>query len=135
MRQNVKKAHPRQYNDEMEALATRTKTHGWALADVRLMTAAKRRFIAKGCHNINQLLLEVLPHKTLDAIKDKRRKDSYKSLLSKTNSADTDLLSDESESEGEIVPSPVNNQTASNDNELSYTSVEDAFGDDLDPDS
>lgn len=33
IRQHVKNAHPSQYNDELETLATRAKTHGWALAD------------------------------------------------------------------------------------------------------
>lgn len=78
---------------------------------IQLMAAAERRLIAKGCRNINQQLLVVLPHKTLDAIQGKRRKDSYKNLMANTNTNDADLLSEESDAEDEIVPDPSVNQS------------------------
>lgn len=126
MRQHLKKSHPRDYNDEMELLASRAKAHGWALADVRLMAAAERRLTAKGCRNINRQLLLVLPHKTFDAIRGKRRKDSYKNLLANTSWNDTELLSDESDTEDEVVPEPSTSQSAV---------VDVASRDVLDPDS
>lgn len=71
-----RRAHPVAHNEAINIERTKRQ---WTDEEVRLLAASEAKAI--GVKNINQHLAKIYPHRSLEAIKGKRRNDDYKTLV------------------------------------------------------
>lgn len=80
MRQHLRRAHPEQYNQEMEEVASRDKQRGWVQSEIDRMALYEAKYEGT---DVNKHLLTVIPGRTIDSIKGRRRRNDYRLLVSK----------------------------------------------------
>jgi len=75
---HIAHAHPEEANSAVDIERVKAR---WPVEEIRLMARAEVAAIARGVQFMNLHLRELFPHRSLEAIKGKRRQDAYREMV------------------------------------------------------